>query len=319
MTESIAVGVDIGGTKIAIAAASRDGRILSHDIVPTHPAEGVDSVMGRLARAIENVIDGVGFKTRVAGIGVAAPGPVDPQHGIALNAVNLGWRDVPLRELLHAKLAITAPITLANDVNAGALGEMRFGAARGVRDFGYLVVGTGLGGGAVLDGRIVNGAKGAAMEVGHVSIDLHGRRCTCGLNGCVEMYVSGKGVLSAAAEYLGDYPASPLTRLDPITTGAIFQAAREGDPLSVRIMDEAADALGVALAWTATILNPPLIVIGGGFAQAAGERLWDGALASMRARILPAVVDALTVVHSQVESTALGASALVWNSADQGA
>jgi glucokinase len=316
MTESIAIGVDIGGTKIAIAAASRDGRILSQDIVPTHPAEGVDSVVGRLARAIENVIDGVGSRTRVAGIGVAAPGPVDPQNGIALNAVNLGWRDVPLRDLLRAKLAITAPIALANDVNAGALGEMRFGAARGVRDFGYLVVGTGLGGGAVLDGRIVNGAKGAAMEVGHVSIDLNGRRCTCGLRGCVEMYVSGKGVLAAVAEYLADYPGSPLTRLDPITTGAIFQAAREGDPLAVRVMAEAADALGVALAWTATILNPPLIVIGGGFAQAAEDRLWDGALASLRARALPAVVDALTIVRSQIESTALGASALVWGGMD---
>lgn len=316
MTETIAVGVDIGGTKIAIAAASRDGRILSQDILPTHPAEGVDSVVERLARAIENVIDGVGFKVRVAGIGVAAPGPVDPQNGIALNAVNLGWRDVPLRDLLRAKLAITAPIALANDINAGALGEMRFGAARGVCNFGYLMVGTGLGGGAVLDGKIVNGAKGAAMEVGHVSIDPNGRRCTCGLRGCVEMFVSGKGVLAGVEEYLPSYPSSPLAALDPVTTGAVFQAAREGDPLAVRVMDEAADALGVALAWTATILNPPLIVMGGGFMQAAGARLWDGALASLRARALPAVLDGLSLVRSQLESTALGASALVWEGRD---
>jgi glucokinase len=316
MTETIAVGVDIGGTKIAIAAASRDGRILSHDIVPTHPAEGVDSVLERLARAVENVVDAVGFKTRIAGIGVAAPGPVDPHRGVALNAVNLGWRDVPLRDLLRAKLAITAPIMLANDVNAGALGEMRFGAARGVRDFGYLVVGTGLGGSAVLDGKIISGVRGAAMEVGHVSIDLNGRRCSCGLRGCVEMFVSGKGVLAAVEEYLPAYPDSLLATLDHITTGAIFQAAQEGDPLAARVMDEAADALGVALAWTAAILNPPLIVIGGGFARAAGERFWDGALASLRARTLPAVVDALSVVRSQVESTALGASALVWEELD---
>ncbi len=316
MTETIAVGVDIGGTKIAIAAASCDGRILSQNIVPTHPAEGVDSVVERMARAIETVIDAVGFKVQIAGIGIAAPGLVDPRNGIALNAVNLGWRNVPLRDLLSAKLAIAAPIALANDINAGALGEMRFGAARGVRDFGYLMVGTGLGGGAVIDGKVVNGARGAAMEVGHVSIDPNGRRCACGLRGCVEMFVSGKGVLAAVEEYLPAYPESSLAALAPVTTGAIFAAAREGDPLAVRVMDEAADALGVALAWTATILNPPLIVLGGGFMRAAGERLWNGALVSLRVRALPAVVDGLIIVRSQLESTALGASALVWEERD---
>ncbi|PJF24013.1 MAG: hypothetical protein CUN53_19990, partial [Phototrophicales bacterium] len=117
-------------------------------------------------------------------------------------------------------------------------------------------------------------------------------------------------------EYLPSYLASPLAAFDPVTTGAIFQAAREGDPLAVRVMAEAADALGVALAWTATILNPPLIVMGGGFMQAAGSLLWDGALASLRARALPAVLDGLSIARSQLESTALGASALVWEGMD---
>jgi glucokinase len=314
MTETIAVGVDIGGTKIALAAATYDGRVLAQDVVPTHPAEGVDSVIERLARGIGNVVAEVGYKVKVAGVGVACPGPVDAARGIAMHAVNLAWHNVPLRDKLRAKLALNAPIVLANDINSAALGEMIFGAARGVRDFAFIVIGTGLGGAAVIDGRIVNGVSGSAMEIGHVSLDRAGRLCNCGTHGCAEMYVSGKGLMAAAMEYMPHYPDSPLSSDNgSLTTGAILAAARAGDSLAARIMSEAAEALGIVMAWSATVVNPALIVIGGGLAQAAGDLLWDAALASFHERVLPSIREPLTVVRSQLETPALGAAALVWS------
>jgi glucokinase len=317
MTEPIAVGVDIGGTKIALAATTSDGTILARDVVPTHPAEGANGVIARLARGIEHVIGAVAAhtadgKVKIAGIGVACPGPIDPARGIALNAVNLAWKDVPVRDLLRANLALTAPIIMANDVNAGALGEMHFGAARGVRDFVHITVGTGLGGAAILDGRILNGVSGAAMEIGHVSLDPRGRLCACGTRGCVETVASGKGLLGGVTEYLSQYPASPLTHADPLTTSAILTAAREGDPLARRVLDEAGAALGAALAWSATVLDPALIVVGGGLTAAAGDLFWGTMIASFESRVLSSLHESVRIARSQVESTALGAAALVW-------
>ncbi|MDZ4766553.1 MAG: ROK family protein [Chloroflexota bacterium] len=312
MTETIAIGVDIGGTKIALAAASQDGRILAQDVVPTHPAEGSQAVIARLARGIENLIGAVGYKVKIAGIGVACPGPVDPVRGVALNAVNLAWKDVPLRDLLRANLALTAPILLANDVNAGALGEMHFGAARGVRDFVHITVGTGLGGAAILDGRILNGVSGSAMEIGHVSLDPRGRLCACGTRGCVETVASGKGLLAGVNEYVAAYPGSPLASADPLTTSAILEAARAGDPLARRVLDEAGIALGTTLAWCATLLDPALIVVGGGLTAAAGDLFWEAMIGALEARVLSSLRTSLRVARSEVESTALGAAALVW-------
>ena len=306
MPDKIAIGVDLGGTKIAFVAVNREGEILDTYTEPTLAKEGAEAIIGRIVQGIEHV----GAGCEVAGIGIGAPGPV--VDGVVVGAANLGWIKVPLVTKVREHLSFDAPIWAHNDVNAGAVAEMIFGAARGVRDFVYLALGTGLGGGAVSEGRLINGVSGAAMEVGHISLDPHGRACTCGGHGCVEMFVSGKGLVAGALEYLPNYPDSTLNSSEP-TTRLIIDAARAGDPMARRIMDEAADALGAAMAWSVIILNPTLIVIGGGLAQAADDLLYEQACTAMSIRLFPPVRATIQVARSQVEASALGAAALVWH------
>ncbi len=294
MQQPIAIGVDLGGTKIAFAAADRDGHVLATHVEPTLAPEGADAVIGRIAAGIEQVSRGFS----VAGVGIGAPGPV--VDGVTLNAVNLSWRNVPLVDKVSERLSLDVPVWAQNDVNASTVAEMIFGAARGARDFVHLAIGTGLGGGAVADGRLINGANGFAMEVGHMSVDPHGRLCNCGNHGCVEMYCSGKGLLAGANAHLADYPQSVLAS-DPLSTRAILDAARAGDPLALLVIDEAAEALGTALAWCMMVVNPALMVIGGGLGSAAYDLLVDRALVAMRARLIPDLADLVTVVPSQIE------------------
>lgn len=305
MTQPVAIGVDLGGTKIAFAAVDRNGAILAAHTAPTLAPEGADAVIGRIAAGIERLA----ADFHVAGIGIGAPGPV--VNGIALNAVNLGWQGVPLVENVRAKITLDAPIWAQNDVNAGAVAEMVFGAARGLTDFVYLAVGTGLGGGAVANGRLINGALGFAMEVGHASVDPNGRLCSCGNHGCVEMYCSGKGLLAGVREHLPEFPESLLSYESAVP--AIIAAVRAGDPLALRVLAEAADALGTTLAWCVLMLNPALIVIGGGLGIAAYDLLAEPARAAMTARMIPDLAPLVQIAPSRIESSALGAAALVWH------
>lgn len=308
MQQTVAIGVDLGGTKIAFAAVDRDGAILATHTEPTLAPEGVDAVIGRIASGITHVATGF----TVAGIGIGSPGAV--VNGVALNAVNLGWQSVPLVENVRARIDLDVPIWAQNDVNAGTVAELVFGAAQGLTDFVYLAVGTGLGGGAVANGRLINGAHGFAMEVGHASVDPHGRLCTCGNHGCVEMYCSGKGLLAGTREHLPEYPNSPLAA--EVTTPDILNAARAGDPLALRVIDEAADVLGATMAWCVMLLNPALIVLGGGLGIAAYDLLAERARAAMTARLMPDLAPLIQITPSRIESSALGAAALVWHELD---
>jgi glucokinase len=302
----IAIGVDLGGTKIAFAAVDRDGSILATHTEPTLAQEGVDAVIGRIVSGISHVSNGFS----VAGVGIGAPGPV--VNGVTLNAVNLGWRGVPLVDAVRERIALDVPIWAQNDVNAGTVAELIFGAARGATDFVYLAIGTGLGGGAVADGRLINGALGFAMEVGHMSVDPAGRACNCGNHGCVEMYCSGKGLVAGAREHLREYPRTALVHAE-LNTRAILEAARLGDGLALRVIDEAAEALGTTMAWCMMVLNPALIVIGGGLGIAAYDLLSERAQAAMRARLMPDLAHLVHIARSPLESSALGAAALVWH------
>jgi glucokinase len=314
MQQNIAVGVDIGGTKIAFAAVNRAGTILATHTEPTLSEQGVDAVISRVAAGVERVCASASLgSATVAGVGIGCPGPV--VDGIALNAVNLSWRNVPLVEKTRAAVSLNVPVWAQNDVNAGTIAEGVFGAARGERNFAFLAIGTGLGGGAVSEGRLINGVNGFAMEVGHMSVDPHGRPCNCGNHGCVEMYCSGKGLLAGANAYLSEYPESVLAQAS-FHTREIIDAARSGDPLALRVLAEAADVLGEAMAWTVMILNPSLIVLGGGLADAAHDLLFEQSQAAMRSRLMPDLAPRIRVTRSLVESSALGAAALVWHELD---
>jgi len=303
------IGVDLGGTKIAFAAVDRAGNVIVEHVLATRAAEGADAVIGRIAQGINDVAAKAGRPVR--GVGIGSPGAIDVKRGVIINAVNLNWLDVPLADGVKTLINMDVPVLVQNDVNVGAMGEFLFGAAQGIDDFVYLAVGTGLGGGAVSGGRLVSGVFGMAMEVGHVSINPHGRLCGCGTHGCAEMYISGKGLVAGAIEHLPAYPDSPLTNMT-ITTAAIVQADIDGDPLARRVVDEAGDALGEVMAWSVIMFNPSLLLIGGGMGKVLGERLIERARAAMSVRVYAPLLPFVQIGWSKVESTAVGAAALAW-------
>lgn len=311
MLQNFVIGVDLGGTKIAFAAVTQSGDILATHTLPTHAAQGADSVINRIVDGIQHLSSKL--DSQPAAVGIGCPSPIDSANGILIHSANLGWRNFPLTATLQEKLPFSIPIYIENDVNAEALGELHFGAARDQQNFIYLAVGTGVGGCAVINGNIISGTTFSAMEVGHISINPAGRPCTCGRIGCVEMYISGKAFHTAAQEYLPDYPQSSLAPIEDFSTNDILQAARNSDSLALRIIDEGAEALGTVLAWCAMILNPPLCVLSGGLGQAAADLLLDKTLVAFQKRAFPEAVQSLKIVHPQIETSALGAAALAWH------
>jgi glucokinase len=322
MVERLAVGVDVGGTKLAFALVSERGKVLSTHRVPTQVSDGNDRVLQRIVDGIEFIINStpdlnpkssVLDASSIQGIGIGCPGQVDPQTGCVRLAVNMGWKDVPLQQEIKQRLPYELPIYIEQDANAGALGEMYFGAAQGCQDFVYIAVGTGLGIGGVIKGRILSGATNFAMEIGHISLDPNGRQCRCGLRGCPEAYVSGVGLLNGLSIHRSKFPGSALATAESPTTAMILEAAAQHDPLASLIMYEAAEYLGITMAYCAAALNPKLFVIGGGLGKAAAPFLIDKAASELYRRTLPAAHEGLKIVQSQVNESAVGAASLVWH------
>lgn len=308
MTEPLAIGVDAGGTKIEAVLADRRGRVLAEQRTLTLAAEGADAVVARiagLAHSLQQDAPGP-----VAGVGIGIPGYIDPAAGIVRNAVNLGWRELDLVARLRRHLDLD--IWVGNDANVLALGEYVYGAARGCPNFVYISIGSGMGGGIVLDGKLVIGSAYAAAELGHMSLDPAGRFCPCGQRGCVEAVVSGPGILATAREHLARGEPSRLHDAADLTSHAVLQAALEGDALAVAVFAETAVWLGAVFAIYVGVVNPERIVIGGGMGLAAFDLLVPGALAELGRRVTPLVWEQLQVVRSQVATGAVGASSLVW-------
>ncbi len=307
----LSIGVDIGGTKIAFALVDEQGHVLATHRLPTQPAEGINSILDHITTGIQLLQ--AKASGAVEGIGIGAPGQVIPSTGTIYNAVNLGWKDVPIRDELAKRLTDSVPIWVHKDANAAAFGEMYFGAARGYKDCVLIAIGTGLGGGCIVGGEIVSGANSSAMEIGHISLDPNGRLCSCGMRGCPEQYVSGIGLLAGFKEHRHEFPDNVLAQKENTSTQAILEAAHAGDPFALAVTDEAARWLGITMAYCATALNPALFVIGGGLGHAAFDLLLDGAERELRSRPLLAAHEKLRIVEAQVESSAVGAACLVWH------
>ncbi|WP_433782108.1 ROK family glucokinase [Actinomycetospora sp. CA-101289] len=269
---ALRIGVDVGGTKIAAGLVDTDGRVLARTRRET-PAQHADQVRDAVTDAVRELRAG----REVAAVGVAAAGFVDAARSTVMFAPNLAWRDEPLREELEARTGL--PVVVENDANAAAWAEARFGAGRGVRHVLALTVGTGLGGGAVQDGRVLRGESGAAAEVGHVIMVPGGRPCPCGLYGCLERYASGTALVRRAREVAEQAPVLAHDLLDraggraeAIEGPMVTAAARAGDVAALEVLDEVGAWLGRGVAQLAAVLDPGVVVIGGGVA-AAGDLL----------------------------------------------
>jgi glucokinase len=315
MGESVALGVDIGGTKIAFALVNQQGDVLRSHRLPTPVAEGAEAVFQQVATGIHHLLDQT--QLPIAGIGMGSPGHLNPHTGLIYNATNLYWNHINLIEGVRQYLKLDLPLWLQKDGNAAALGEYRFGAARGYRDFVLITIGTGLGGGAIVDGEIVLGAHYSGMEIGHMPLDPTGRMCICGMNGCPEMYVSGVGLLAGAREYLADYPQSRLNNVE-LTTQVILDAFVDQDPLAMRLMDEMTDWLCSVMIACMGILNPEVFVIGGGLGHALFSYLKVDLKRKLLIRTRREIHQEVPILESQVQDSALGPACLVWHKLNKG-
>jgi glucokinase len=268
-------------------------------------------VLERIAGLADELISQAGGEA--LGIGIGSPGQVNPKEGTVRNAVNLGWEEVRLVEAVRARMAVNLPVWIQKDANASALGEYFFGAAQGCEDFIYMGVGSGLGGGVMTQGVLVTGANQNAAELGHLSLDPQGWRCSCGQKGCAETVVSGPGLVRLARSFLSTnrYPTR-LTAASELTTKAILTAARAGDELALAALDEVGRRLGQVMAACVAVLNPALIVIGGGLGLAAFDLLVPAARQELDLRTLTASQENPRILPSQLSSSAVGAACLVW-------
>jgi glucokinase len=267
------LGVDLGGTKILAAVVDEAGRVAATARAAT-PQAGPSAVVEAIAATANRALEAAGLsRGAVRAAGVGAPGPADPATGMVYAPPNLhGWRDVALGDLVGERLGM--PVAIENDANAAALGEHWVGAGRGVDDLLYITVGTGIGGGLILRGRVYYGVSGTAGEVGHMVIVPGGPRCACGRLGCLEAVASGPAIAREARAALAAGRASVLSAVaaEALDAREVARAAAAGDPLAREVFARAARYLGLATANLVNLLNPALVVVGGGVAR-AGELL----------------------------------------------
>ena len=288
MTHECVVGVDIGGTKIAAGLVDREGNVIASGRTPMvargTSAEGFAAVES----AIQSLLAQTSSSQEIRGIGICSPGPLDPDTGVVINPPNLPcWRNFPLAESIRSLYRV--PVRVENDANAAALAEVKWGAAQGYRNVFYLCIGTGIGTGIVFDGEIYHGRTGAAGEGGHMGIDLNGPACPCGKHGCVEVLASGPAIARRAREKLAHGPSSRITELaggdlDSLTSQMVGKACAAGDPVAKTVIAETLDVLAYWLGNVIDLLEPDVIVMGGGVSSMLAPYLdelrprWKGAV-----------------------------------------
>ena len=302
--EQFIVGIDLGGTNIAAGVMPTDGtREIAMRMVQTRAEEGAEAVVDRIAALVEDVIaqtqlETGAVRTDFLGVGIGSPGPLDRARGVVIVTPNLGWRDFPLRDEVSSR--VNLPATLDNDANCATIGEWWCGAAKGGRNVVGLTIGTGIGGGLILDGKLYHGASDAAGEIGHTTIDSTGRRCKCGNYGCLEAYTSGPAIAERAREVLEGDDRSLLTEmvdgdLKKITAQTVFEASKRGDRVALDVVRDTAHFLGVGISNLINIFNPDTFVIAGGVTQ-AGDLLFDPLRAEVRRRAFRPSVEACRIV-----------------------
>ena len=264
-------GVDIGGTSVKLGLFDVEGNVLDKWEIPTRTENGGEKILPDIADSIREKMKQID-KDFVAGVGVGAPGPVDGK-GIVHRAVNLGWGTFSIKDTLEDLLNM--PVMAGNDANVAALGEMWMGGGQGYRDLVVVTLGTGVGGGIIIDGKMLTGATGAGGEIGHIHVnDEEEEICGCGNKGCLEQYSSATGITRLANQLLASSDKDSVLRGGEVSAKTVFDAVKERDPLAVEVAEKFGKYLGDGLASIACVVNPEAIVIGGGVSK-AGEILID--------------------------------------------
>lgn len=275
MSDQIYVGVDLGGTNIKTGICDAQGRLLSTYEGPTGSEHGADYVLDRIVEYVHTMVKNSPYDwSQVAGIGAGIAGFMDIPEGFVKLSPNLGWRDVPVKKILEQKFEKT--VTIDNDANVAALGEAWSGAGAGLSNVVCYTLGTGVGGGIIINGRIYQGFNGMAGELGHMSVvpDLEAINCGCGMSGCLETVSSATGIVRMANDAVERRDNTSLASVQSITAKDVFDAAKAGDEVAVRIVNRAAYYLGKSMSLLAVIINPQRFIIGGGVSR-AGDILFN--------------------------------------------
>ncbi len=310
---SVVIGLDIGGTKIAAALVDERGCVISSVRRQTHPELGREFVLEQIGAAVGELVEKArSISEKVLAVGIGSPGIIDPESGVIVQAaVNLPqWSGFSLKQFIEERFSIRA--FADNDVNVMALGECMFGAAVGMRNVIFIAIGTGIGGGIVIGGRLYHGSNFTAGEVGHITVVPDGPRCACGNYGCLEALASGPAIARRAEEYMAKGVRTTLQSIvgdGKVTCELVAKAASEGDALCRRLLGEAGRYIGIAISSLMNVLNPDCIVVGGGVAQ-AGELI----LSPMREEVALRALSPAPILQSSLGDSAgqVGAAALAW-------
>jgi len=320
LEKKYSIGVDLGGTNIVCAIVNYQGKIVNRLKVPTFAERGKEATIKRIIETIhENIVQSNIALDDIIGIGIGAPGPLDTKRGVINFAPNLpGWRDVPLKKILEVEFSMK--VVLENDANAAAWGERCFGIGRGVDNLVCFTLGTGIGGGIIIDSKIYHGSNYGAAELGHMTVNKDGPRCNCGNYGCLEAYSSATGIKNRIKSRIKEGIKSDFLNfdsddelLDSIRLKSIFETARKGDKLTKDIVEEAISYLGIAIANITNILNPEMVVLVGGITN-EGDKLLIPLKEEVKKRAFYSNYKSLKIVIGELGGNAgvLGAAALLW-------
>ncbi|WP_029901910.1 ROK family protein [Prevotella sp. 10(H)] len=319
MEKPYAIGIDIGGTNSVFGIVDKRGHIINQGSIKTGAYKEINEYVEHLSAGVQEIIDQVGGSGNIKGIGVGAPNG-NYFTGCIEFAPNLPWKGViPLAQMLTDKLNI--PVALTNDANAAAIGEMTYGAARGIKDFIVITLGTGVGSGIVVNGQLVYGHDGFAGELGHTTAIREGRMCGCGKKGCLETYSSATGVARTAKEYLQTKKDPSILRelnVEEITSKDVYDAAVKGDKLAKEIFEYTGKVLGESFADFVAFSSPEAIILFGGLTK-AGKLIFDPVRKHMEENMLPIFRNKIKLLMSELkesDAAVLGASALGWEVKD---
>lgn len=313
------IGFDLGGTKMMAALCDRDYRIVAREKKKTRPENGQDECFARMVTCVEELLEKSGVTAdEIAALGVGAPGPLDHVNGVIRQTPNLGWSDFPIRDKFERELGIRT--FLDNDVNLGTLGEFVFGAGKGGTNAIGIFVGTGIGGGLIIDGRLYHGHSGMAGEIGHMIVESDGFPCGCGGNGCLET-VASRSIVSAVAWLMslrGDAPhllAETREAGEPIKSGALARAIKNGDGRVRELVEYAARRIGEAVATLVNVLSPDTVILGGGLVEAMPDVIVPEIKKTLDKKALRLLMEGVRVVAAELgdDAVAMGAAHMAQN------
>ncbi len=311
------IGVDMGGTKTLAAVVNASGSILATAKIPTQAKDDTSIVIDRISDCIKEALQKSDIpEDTIRAIGIGAPGPLDPETGVVIFAPNLGWKDVPLKTELEQRTGI--PTFVDNDVNVGTLGEHTYGSGRGVQNLVGIFIGTGIGGGIIMNGKLFHGASKTAGEIGHIIVQEGGPKCGCGNRGCLEALASRTAITKQLRNSIRKKGKKSViteltdNNLQQIRSGTLAKALRSKDKLTRKIFKKTTKYLGVGIGSIVNFLNPEMIVLGGGVVEALDHDFIKNIRKATKKFALPNTLKGVQIVRAQLGDDAgvLGAAAL---------